>query len=93
METFGCFVCRTPEARVSRGRSGAFTVECPICGWYEIDLRLASVLGALEDRSLVPYLSAHLSQNAAADSPAILTMSNWEDPSARTHRNSRTTKG
>jgi hypothetical protein len=73
-----CPICRKNAMHEFVGSSHQHNVECEFCGFYEITSTAESIFESKEERSLFPYLSAHIRQNSSFQTPFQLDSKNWE---------------
>jgi hypothetical protein len=73
-----CPICQKNAKHEFVGPGHRHIVECEFCGFYEITSTAESIFKSKEDRSLFPYLSAHIRQNSSFQTPFQLDSKNWE---------------
>lgn len=76
-----CPICKaTARIEAVLGRDPRETlVECKRCGFFLVPRHLLGLFREMEDRKLLPYLSAHIRQNSSFQHPFSLDAKNWEE--------------
>jgi len=80
MNEIQCPICKRPaqEETVMNRDPREALVRCGMCGSFIAPRGRLQFLAEMTDRSLLPYLSAHIRQNSSPRIPFELDVGNWE---------------